>query len=84
MLRSLLAERFKLVVHKDEKPLNVYVLSVGKRGARLQESGGPGLIHCKVYRRRSVRRSNSGDADLTKRRIIDDPPSSPLDDLTMQ
>ena len=47
MLRSLLAERFKLVVHKDEKPLNVYVLSVGNRGAQLQESGGAGSTDCK-------------------------------------
>ena len=47
MLRSLLAERFRLTVHKDEKPLNVYVLSVGKRGAQLQESGGPSATDCK-------------------------------------
>src|ERR1700735_4050766 len=47
MLPSLLAERFKLVLHKDEKPLNVYVLSVGKRGAQLQESGSAGTTDCK-------------------------------------
>jgi uncharacterized protein (TIGR03435 family) len=47
MLRALLAERFKLKIHKDEKPLTVYVLSVGKRGAQLQESGGAGTADCK-------------------------------------
>lgn len=47
MLRTLLAERFKLVVHDDKKELNVYALTVGKRGLQLQESGGPGSADCK-------------------------------------
>ncbi len=47
MLRSLLAERFKLVVHNDEKPLTVYALTVGKRGPQFKESAGGGEAACK-------------------------------------
>jgi len=36
MLRALLAERFTLVVHNEEKATPVLVLKVGKRGAKLQ------------------------------------------------
>lgn len=54
MLQNLLAERFKLVVHKDSKEVPIYALLVGKSGAKLKESpkeappedpataGGPG------------------------------------------
>ncbi len=31
MLRALLADRFKLVVHKEEKPLDIFALTTGKR-----------------------------------------------------
>lgn len=47
MLRALLAERFKLVVHNDQKELQVYAMAVGKRGSQLQESGGPSSADCK-------------------------------------
>lgn len=47
MLRSLLAERFKLLVHNDEKPLPVYALTVGKRGLQFKKSGGEGDAACK-------------------------------------
>src|SRR5579885_3184027 len=40
MLRALLADRFKLVAHNDEKPLTVYALTVGKKGPQLKESEG--------------------------------------------
>ncbi len=46
MLQTLLAERFKLVVHKDSKPMQVFVLSAGKGKPKLKESvegaGNPG------------------------------------------
>ncbi len=32
MLQALLAERFKLVIHRDKKELPVYALIVGKNG----------------------------------------------------
>jgi len=38
MLQALLAERFKLVIRRDLKEQPVYLLTVGKNGARLQKS----------------------------------------------
>lgn len=38
MMRSLLAERWKLVVHQESRVIPVYVLSVGKRGPNLRIS----------------------------------------------
>jgi uncharacterized protein (TIGR03435 family) len=40
MLRTLLAERFKLAVHTDERVMPAYVLVVGKSGPKLQPSEG--------------------------------------------
>jgi uncharacterized protein (TIGR03435 family) len=42
MLQSLLADRFKLVLHRQSKEFQVYVLSPGKNGTKLQESTGTG------------------------------------------
>jgi len=47
MLRALLTERFKLVVHIGEKQLAIYALTVGKRGVQFQESGATGHTDCK-------------------------------------
>jgi uncharacterized protein (TIGR03435 family) len=42
MLQALLADRLKLVVHREDKVLPVYVLTLGKRPLKLQrDSGGP-------------------------------------------
>lgn len=38
MLQSLLADRFKLVFHREQKELPVYVLTIGKNGTKLQAS----------------------------------------------
>jgi uncharacterized protein (TIGR03435 family) len=46
MLRDLLADRFKLVVHNDVKDLPAFVLSVGKGGSKLKESDGSGESGC--------------------------------------
>jgi uncharacterized protein (TIGR03435 family) len=46
MLRTLLAERFKLVVHADTKPLPAYVLTVGPGKPKLTESDGSGEGGC--------------------------------------
>jgi uncharacterized protein (TIGR03435 family) len=48
MLQSLLADRFKLVFHKDAHPLPTYALSVGKGGSKLKESDGEGETGCKM------------------------------------
>jgi uncharacterized protein (TIGR03435 family) len=43
MLRSLLAERFKLLTHNGTRPVPRYVLTVGKGGPKLKSgSGTPG------------------------------------------
>jgi uncharacterized protein (TIGR03435 family) len=46
MLRTLLADRFKLVVHTDTKPLPEFVLTVGKGRPKLKESDGSGEPGC--------------------------------------
>lgn len=38
MLQALLADRFKLVVHRESKEHNVYALIVGKGGSKLKEA----------------------------------------------
>ena len=38
MLQSLLAERFKLVVHRDSKEMSVFLLSISKSGHKLKEN----------------------------------------------
>jgi uncharacterized protein (TIGR03435 family) len=37
MLQSLLTDRFKLILRRESKEVNVYALSVGKAGAKLKE-----------------------------------------------
>ena len=38
MLKSLLAERFKIEIHRDKKDHAVYALVIGKNGSKLKES----------------------------------------------
>jgi uncharacterized protein (TIGR03435 family) len=45
MLRALLADRFKLVVHKEDKPMDVFTLAAGKR-VLVKESEGTGETEC--------------------------------------
>jgi hypothetical protein len=44
MLQSLLAERFKLSLHRDQKEQQVYVLTVSKGGPKFHESNGDGSM----------------------------------------
>jgi uncharacterized protein (TIGR03435 family) len=46
MLQALLADRFKLVIHKDTKPLPAYSLTVGKGKPKLKEADGSGNRGC--------------------------------------
>jgi uncharacterized protein (TIGR03435 family) len=46
MLQALLADRFKLAVHKDTKPLEQYVLSLGKGNPKLKEADASGKKGC--------------------------------------
>jgi len=40
MLQTLLAERFKLALHREVKPIEAYVLEVGKNGPKLESGNG--------------------------------------------
>jgi uncharacterized protein (TIGR03435 family) len=40
MLQTLLAERFKLVLHREAKSIESYVLEVGKNGPKLESGKG--------------------------------------------
>src|ERR1041385_8598272 len=51
MLQALLAERFKLALHRQNKDMPVLVLLVGKNGHKLKESeaeGPPNMSHAKM------------------------------------
>jgi uncharacterized protein (TIGR03435 family) len=47
MLQSLLAERFKLVLRKEDQPMTAFDLTVGKGKPKLKESDGSGEPGCK-------------------------------------
>jgi len=46
MLQALLAERFKLVVHMDNRPVQAFVLSLGQGKPKMKESDGSGEPGC--------------------------------------
>src|SRR5215510_13555959 len=46
MLKSLLADRFKLVVRNEDKPMNAYVMTAAKPGPQLKQSAGAGPTNC--------------------------------------
>jgi uncharacterized protein (TIGR03435 family) len=49
MLRSLLADRFKLVIHNEDTPMNAWVMTTvtpGKPGPQLREAKGGGPSNC--------------------------------------
>jgi uncharacterized protein (TIGR03435 family) len=47
MLRSLLADRFKLVVHTEDKPLPAYLITAPDGASRMKPSEGSGTPGCK-------------------------------------
>ena len=47
MLQALLADRFKLSIHREDKPMPVYALTLGKRGPKLKEAVDGGAPQCK-------------------------------------
>ena len=42
MLQTLLAERFKLTLHRESKPIEAYILEVAKNGPKLEKGDGKG------------------------------------------
>lgn len=49
MLQTLLADRFKLVVHPDTRPLPGFVLYMGKGKPKLKEADGAGSSGCQSH-----------------------------------
>ncbi len=47
MLQNFLAKEFKLVVHQERRPADVYALVVGKGGPKLQKAAGSGKPDCR-------------------------------------
>ncbi len=48
ILQSVLADRFGLVVHRDTRPIPMWVLTVDKGGPKLRPSSGTGESGCKT------------------------------------
>jgi uncharacterized protein (TIGR03435 family) len=48
MLRSLLADRFRLAIQKEVRPVDVYALTLAKDAAKLQKSDGSERSGCKA------------------------------------
>ena len=57
MLQSLLADRFKLALHRDTKDQSVYALIVGKGGPKLKESPPDEVIPATLLRPRKKKAS---------------------------
>lgn len=49
MLKALLEDRFKLVIHEGTKPMPRYVMSVAKGGSKLKAAGGSGTPGCQPH-----------------------------------
>ena len=47
MLQAVLAERFHLMVHREQKPMPVFALLAGKKELKLQAAAEPGEAECK-------------------------------------
>jgi uncharacterized protein (TIGR03435 family) len=84
MLRALLAERFKLTFHREQKEFSIYALEVAKGGAKLKQTAagadepvvvGPGVLFEGTQRvRLPVRNATLQDfATLMQRAILDRP-----------
>ncbi len=50
MLQGVLAERFKLVIHSDVRPMPAYVLTLGKGKPKMKESDGTGTAGCEAQK----------------------------------
>ena len=48
MLQALLADRFNLAFHREERPLPAYVLTAPKGKQKLKESDGSGDTGCRL------------------------------------
>jgi uncharacterized protein (TIGR03435 family) len=46
MVQSMLADRYKVVVHQEQRPTDVYGLVIAKGGSKLQKSADAGMPDC--------------------------------------
>jgi uncharacterized protein (TIGR03435 family) len=60
MLQTLLAERFQLAMHRESRPMQVYVLDLARKGPKLEKGDGAGAS------------TNNGRGDLVARNITMD------------
>jgi uncharacterized protein (TIGR03435 family) len=54
LVQGLLADRFKLAVHNDQKPAPIFALTAGKK-PKLKDASGPGDAECKISVNGSLR-----------------------------
>jgi uncharacterized protein (TIGR03435 family) len=54
MLQALLADRFKLAVHADSKPVQAFVLTVGKGKPKLKDSESSGNTGCEPQQQKTT------------------------------
>ncbi len=64
MLQDLLADRFQLVVHPDQRPLPSYVLTAPKGKQKMKEGDGSGETGCKFAIDQPPRTSTAGQPSL--------------------
>jgi uncharacterized protein (TIGR03435 family) len=79
MLKTLLADRFNLVVHSEIKSLSVVALALGKNRPKLHESetNGPGVLRASGGR---IVAQNTSMAELAA--VLSDPLRAPVLDVT--
>jgi uncharacterized protein (TIGR03435 family) len=75
MFQVLLAERFQLKVHHESKEVPVYLLEVGKKGFKLQESTEPGDASMRIGRGQITGRNSTMPslARFMQRLVLDRP-----------
>jgi len=77
MLQALLTERFRMVLHRETRNEPAFALVVGKTGARLKRSDGPGDLEIKStggrfeWHRATVARFAQTLSGLTGRPVVD-------------
>jgi len=76
MLKSLLADRFRLVVHYEDQPIPVYALVTAKKGPKLKASSGEERSTCHITNagdRRTYVCGNTSMAEFAERLKISRP-----------
>ena len=80
MLQALLAERFKLALHRQTKDLAAYALTVGKNGHKLHPSEGDGPTSLKPNGRIGATAKNAAIAEMAA--LLSQPLRVPVVDMT--